>query len=235
MSGIEHAREIPFPHVHVITGDVDFRGFKIKNAVVDGLSGLEGPQGPAGEPGAQGPQGEQGPTGPQGPAGAQGPQGDAGAQGLPGQDGEDGAPGAQGQQGIQGQQGPQGLQGIQGVPGPNLTTSAFGYTTGAGGTVTQLTSKATGVTLNTLSGRITTHNAALAAAAEVTFIVTNSQAAATDVPCVAHASGGTAGAYDVFVSAVAAGSFRITISNMSAGSLSEALVINFVIIKGATS
>lgn len=131
--------------------------------------------------------------------------------------------------------GDQGIQGIQGNPGPNLTTSAFGYTTGAGGTVTQLTNKGTGVTLNKLSGQITTSNAALAAGAEISFIVTNNQVAATDCPCVAHASGGTAGAYDVFVTTVSAGSFRITISNMSAGSLSEAIVINFVVIKGASS
>ena len=52
--------------------------------------------------------------------------------------------------------GPQGPQGIQGPAGPNLTTSAFGYTTGAGGTVTQATNKSTGVTLNKLTGAITT-------------------------------------------------------------------------------
>lgn len=228
-----------------------------------GEPGAAGPQGPkgdtgdAGAAGAQGPKGDKGDpgdTGPQGPAGndgaagaagqngAQGPQGEQGPAGPAGADGDDGEDGAPGQQGIQGQQGVKGdkgdagQQGIQGVPGPNLTTSAFGYTAGAGGVVTQATSKSTGVTINKLSGQITTHNAALSAAAEVSFTVTNNQVSAVDVPCVAWASGGAqAGAYAVDVTAVANGSFRITISNLHTASLSEALVINFVIIKGASS
>ena len=114
-------------------------------------------------------------------------------------------------------------------------TAGAGYATGAGGTVTQITSKSTGVTINKICGQITTHNAALAAGAEATFTVTNSTVAATDVPVVAHASGGTAGAYAVVVSAVALGSFKVTISNLSAGSLSEALVINFAIIKAVNA
>ena len=164
--------------------------------------------------------------------GAQGPQGIQGIQGPPG---NDGAAGSQGIQGIQGPAGNDGAQGQQGNPGPNLTTTVFGYTTGAGGTVTQLTSKATGVTLNKLCGTITTHNAALAAAAEVTFIVTNSQVTATDVVIACHASGGTAGAYAIHANTIAAGSFRITIGNMSAGSLSQAIGINVAIIRGAAS
>jgi hypothetical protein len=191
-----------------------------------------GPKGDTGETGPQGPQGE---VGPQGLKGDKGDPGDAGPQGETGPSGQDGSDGAQGQQGVKGDKGDQGIQGIQGNAGPNLTTSAFGYTTGAGGTVTQLTSKSTGVTLNTLSGRITTHNAALAAAAEVTFVVTNNQVASTDVPVVAIASGGTAGSYAAVVSAVGSGSFSISLSNLSGGSLSQAVVINFAVIKGATS
>jgi hypothetical protein len=180
-------------------------------------------------------QGETGPQGPQGEVGPQGDPGDAGPQGETGPAGQNGAQGQQGLKGDKGDKGDQGIQGIQGNAGPNLTTSAFGYTTGAGGTVTQLTNKSTGVTLNTLSGRITTHNAALAAAAEVTFVVTNNQVAATDVPVVAIASGGTAGSYATVVSAVGSGSFSISLSNLSGGSLSQAVVINFAVIKGATS
>lgn len=131
--------------------------------------------------------------------------------------------------------GDQGLQGVQGPPGPNLTTSAFGYTAGAGGTVTQATNKSTGVTLNKLAGRITTHNAALAAGAEVTFTVTNNTVAATDVVLLSLQSGGTAGAYAAVVSAVGAGSFSITLTNLSTGSLSQAVAINFAVIKGATT
>jgi hypothetical protein len=110
-----------------------------------------------------------------------------------------------------------------------------GYSTGAGGTVTQATDKSTGVTLNKTSGVITTNNAALNAGIEVKFTVTNSSCAVTDVPVVAIASGGTSGSYLVGVSAVTTGTFDITISNVSAGNLSEALVLNFVIIKGVSS
>ncbi|MED5362915.1 MAG: hypothetical protein VX790_01910 [Bacteroidota bacterium] len=104
-----------------------------------------------------------------------------------------------------------------------------------GGTVTQSTNKSTGVTLNTESGQITMNNAALADAAEVSFTVTNSKIAATDVVVACHGSAGTAGAYIVSANGIAAGSFKITVSNVSGGSLSEAIVINYVALKGASS
>ena len=104
-----------------------------------------------------------------------------------------------------------------------------------GVTVTQATNKSTGVTLNTESGQITMNNAALADAAEVSFTVTNSKIAATDVGVACHGSAVTAGAYIVSANAIAAGSFAITVSNVSGGALSEAIVINFVALKGASS
>ena len=110
---------------------------------------------------------------------------------------------------------------------------AVGPTTG--GTVTQSTNKSTAVTLNTESGQITMNNAALAAAAEVTFQVNNDRVTATDVPYVCHATGGTNGSYMVNVVQVAAGSFQVTVTNVSSGSLSQAIVLNFVLLKGASS
>ena len=104
-----------------------------------------------------------------------------------------------------------------------------------GGTVTQSTNKSTSVTLNTESGQITMNNAALADAAEVSFTVTNSKIAATDVVVACHGSAGTAGAYIVSANGIASGSFKITVSNVSGGSLSEAIVINYVALKGASS
>ena len=104
-----------------------------------------------------------------------------------------------------------------------------------GGTVTQATNKSTGVTLNTESGQITMNNAALADAAEVSFTVTNSKVAATYVVVACHGSAGTAGAYIVSANGIASGSFKITVSNVSGGSLSEAIVINYVALKGASS
>ena len=112
-------------------------------------------------------------------------------------------------------------------------TNGIGYAPGAGGSVVQATSKSTGVTLNKLSGQITTNAAALAAGASAAFTLTNSQIAASDTVLVTIASGATSGSYVVQVEATAAGSCRIQLRNVSAGALSEAVVLNFAVIKAA--
>ena len=104
-----------------------------------------------------------------------------------------------------------------------------------GGTITQASSKSTGVTLNTHTGQITMNGAALAAGVEVTFTVTNSTVGAADVVVLNHGSAGTAGSYLVGISAVASGSFKATVSNASGGSLSEAIVLNFAVIGGSAT
>lgn len=114
-------------------------------------------------------------------------------------------------------------------------TAGIGYATGAGGTVTQNTNKSTGVTLHKICGTITMNGAFLAAATEVSFVVTNSLVAATDVVSVSIKSGGTVGAYLVCVTATAAGSFTVTLSNVSAGGLSEAVVLNFTVHKAVAA
>lgn len=106
---------------------------------------------------------------------------------------------------------------------------------GSGGAVTQLTSKATGVTLNKPTGQITTNAAALGTLAYVSFVVTDSFVQSTDVVIACISGGGTANAYQVDVSAVTNGSFTLTLTNVTAGSLSEAPVINFVVVKGAAN
>lgn len=118
-------------------------------------------------------------------------------------------------------------------PGEEVSDGGVGYSTGDGGTVTQATSKSTGVTLNTLSGQITMNNASLAADAEVTFTVTNDKVTASDVVIVNHQSVGNEN-YIPFVSRVSAGAFNITVSN-AGGTAGEAIVLNFVVIKGATA
>lgn len=119
----------------------------------------------------------------------------------------------------------------------NLTSASpvtgVGYATGSGGVVTQLTSKSTGVTLNTMCGNVTMNNAALANSAIVSFTVTNSSVLATDNVFASISAGGTVGAYRVVVSAIAAGSFSVSIRNDSGGSLSEAPVIRFTVFRGA--
>lgn len=112
------------------------------------------------------------------------------------------------------------------------TDTGYSSTGGTGGAVTQLTDKSTGVTLNKPCGQITLHNANLAGATRVSFTLTNSSIAATDVVIVNIASGATADAYAVTVTAVAAGSCRIQIANLTAATtLGEALVLNFAVIK----
>jgi|21_taG_2_1085346.scaffolds.fasta_scaffold21464_4 hypothetical protein len=101
-----------------------------------------------------------------------------------------------------------------------------------GGTVTQGTSKSTTVVLNNETGQITMHDAALGAATAVEFTVTNSKCAATDVAIVNHVSTGT-GQYIITPHTMASGSFKITITNITSGALSEALVLRFVLVKGS--
>jgi len=113
--------------------------------------------------------------------------------------------------------------------GYDSTKGTFGYSAGSG-SVTQATNKSTGVTLNAPCGRITMNGAALAATTIVSFTLTNSSIAATDLLVLNHVSGGTVGAY-VLNAQAAAGSAVINVTNVTAGSLSEAVVIGFAIIK----
>jgi len=118
----------------------------------------------------------------------------------------------------------------------NIGGGGLGYGTGSGGAVTQATSKSTAVTLNKVSGAITLNAESLAANSVATFTFTNSTIAATDVVQVAVKSGmATGGSYHVSVDAVNTGSCNISIRNLSAGALAEALVLNFVVIKGSAS
>ena len=107
-------------------------------------------------------------------------------------------------------------------------TAGVGYATGAGGAVTQGTSRTTGVTLNKTTGAITLVSAAGSATA-ATFTVTNSTVAATDVIILNQKSG--TDLYDLMVTAVAAGSFNITFRT-TGGSTTETPVFSFAVIKG---
>jgi hypothetical protein len=124
------------------------------------------------------------------------------------------------------------------VAGTTIYASTeIGYSAAAQGTVTQLTSKSTGVTLSKSAGQITMNNAALAGATAVSFILTNTLISAKDTLVVnvgSNTTGSLAGDYTTYVSYLAAGSALITLRNLSAAtSYSEAVVINFSIIHGA--
>jgi len=109
--------------------------------------------------------------------------------------------------------------------------AGLGYGTGSGGTVTQATSRTTGVTLDKTNGSITLVSAAGTATWQ-SFTVTNSTVAATDVVILSQRSG--TDLYMLEVTAVAAGSFRISFAT-TGGTTTEQPVFNFAVIKAVTS
>jgi len=112
-----------------------------------------------------------------------------------------------------------------------LSDEQIGYTAAAQGTVTQLTDKSTAVTLNKSAGRITMNNASLTTATNATFTLNNSLISANDTVILTISGGqATAGSYNVFANSLSAGSVSITLRNISGGTLSEAIVINFALI-----
>ena len=114
------------------------------------------------------------------------------------------------------------------------TGGLHGYTTGAGGAVTQITDATTGVTLHKSCGQITTV-ALTTAAAEERFTVTNILVAATDTIVLATTYNG-AGTPMLSVLKVASGAFDIVITNVhAANALDAVMVINFAIIKAVAA
>ena len=124
--------------------------------------------------------------------------------------------------------------GIFSTNGLRSVSDTIGYSTGAGGTVTQATSKSTGVTLNKPSGLITMNAASLAGGATVVFILTNSFISATDNVIVnTNISGG--GNYHVEVFSISAGACSIYLTNNTGVALAQAVPIRFCVIKGSDS
>ena len=122
---------------------------------------------------------------------------------------------------------------------PEFTTcyasQEIGYTASAQGTVTQLTSKSTAVTLNKSMGRITMNNAALVQQTNVVFTLNNSSISDNDVVMVSISGGvATPGSYWPYVADQDVGYATIGLFNNTSGSLSEAVVINYAIIHGAS-
>jgi hypothetical protein len=111
------------------------------------------------------------------------------------------------------------------------SSAGMGYATGAGGTVTQATSRTTAVTIDKTCGSITMFSAAGSATA-ATFTVNNSTVAANDVIVLSQRSG--ANTYEFHTIAVANGSFSIVFRSI-AGTAVDAPVINFAVIKAVTA
>ena len=121
---------------------------------------------------------------------------------------------------------------------PEFTTmyasAEIGYTAAAQGTVTQLTDKGTAVTLNKSAGRITMNNAALAGNTAVSFTMNNTSISTSDTIIVNVSGGATTGAYTSYVTSMTSGSAILTLRNLTSGSLSEAVILNYSIIHGAS-
>lgn len=114
----------------------------------------------------------------------------------------------------------------------SASTGNLGFATGAGGAVTQGTSRTTGVTLNKATGAITLFAAAPAVGTWVSATVTNSTVAATDTVIVSVKSG--TNTYICHVTSVAAGSFQISFTSI-VGTSSDSPVINFAVIKAVAA
>lgn len=115
-------------------------------------------------------------------------------------------------------------------------TKGIGYAAGAGAGVTQLTSKSTAVTLNTVTGRITMHPASLAAGASVGFVV-NSTAIGPHDGVIVTILGAYTGKYRAEIAAADYGftAIVIRVTNVDVSAHAEAIELQLHIIKGAES
>lgn len=119
-------------------------------------------------------------------------------------------------------------------------TTSIGYPTGTGGTVTQATSRTTGVTLDKITGEITLYAASLGGHDADEFTLTNSTIGANDVIMLNIKSGAASGTrkyYQTQVVAVSAGSCVISVGNIDNATIpatgTDSPVLQFVVIKGA--
>jgi len=122
------------------------------------------------------------------------------------------------------------------------TKFGYGTTSGVGGTVTQLTSRVTGVTLNKVCGQITLVPGTIAGHEADEFLLINSTIEANDVVVVSIKSGltgATAKYYRVGVTAVSAGNCTISLGNIDNGTVpatgTDTPVISFAVIKAVVS
>ena len=115
----------------------------------------------------------------------------------------------------------------------SASTGTVGYGTGAGGTVSQSGNKSGGVTLNKPSGQITMQNNNLAADTSVSFTFTNSTIGTYDL-LLLNIVGGvvTPGAYNLDANCTT-GSATVTVRNITGGTLGEAIVLRYAVIRGA--
>jgi len=121
--------------------------------------------------------------------------------------------------------------------GEIIMTKPMGYGgASTGGTVTQLTSRTTSVTLNKLCGQITLFAGSIAGLSSQEFSLSNSFIDTTDVVLVSFASGLTSAQYDVTVTQTDAGSCKIAIHNVNnTATGTDTPVINFIVVKAVNA
>ena len=112
----------------------------------------------------------------------------------------------------------------------NSGAASIGFGAGAGSSVTQTTSRTTGVTINYSCGKITLVSAANSGSWQ-SFTVTNNKVAATDTIIVNQSAGTDIQAF--IVTNVAAGSFKISFASLG-GTTTESPAVNFAVIKAVT-
>jgi len=116
-----------------------------------------------------------------------------------------------------------------------FTTGPMGFVSNAGSIVTQGTSKGNTVVMSKVCGRIVTHNAALSANTSVGFRFQNAYVSSTDVLILNISNGATQAAYRVQVEAMEAGNANIRLYNIGGGTLSEAITLNYALIKAVAN
>lgn len=116
------------------------------------------------------------------------------------------------------------------------TGGKSGYDTGSGGSVTQLTSKTTAVTLNKVSGRIILAASTILANSWVTFNFNNSYITESDVILwtICPSAGGSVGPQNYRVSSGNGNAIcSVKIENLTSADLTQAFAIQFVILKAS--
>ena len=137
-----------------------------------------------------------------------------------------------------GKTGAQSMTGVLTAGGLLSNAGGIGYGVGAGGTVTQTTSKNTSVTLNKPSGYITTVAGSIAANSIAPFPVFNSTVGDGDTVTVTLVGGVANGAsYMIDAQAISVGAFYIIVRNITGAATpaGDAPTIQFNVHKGARS
>jgi hypothetical protein len=123
------------------------------------------------------------------------------------------------------------MEGVAIPTGLTDEAGSLGYASTTRETVTQLTSKATGVTLAAVQGTIVLHDQSLADEVDTAFVFTNAEIGADDFVGVCVKDGLT-GNYLVSVTEVNAGSCTIALRNVSGSAQATAVVLKFMVFKG---